>query len=149
MLGNPAWAQPKTTLAPRSPLTRSDTSSLNVSGIFWPSGVSSHMFFEFTKRGSRSDAGTVKAITSSVICAQVSKGSVRMFAKRGPPPPFLFWLAQLHNAGMVLTILLFLGHMAAFIFKANRHLIPAMFSGFVDADYAKHRHALWKPEEDR
>ena len=65
------------------------------------------------------------------------------------PDPILFWLAQLHNAGMVLAILLFFGHMAAFIFKANRHLIPAMFSGFVDADYAKHRHALWKPEEEK
>lgn len=65
------------------------------------------------------------------------------------PDPILFWLAQLHNAGMVLVILLFFGHMAAFIFKANRHLIPAMFSGFVDADYAKHRHALWKPEEEK
>ena len=60
--------------------------------------------------------------------------------------PALFWLAQLHNLGMVLTILLFFGHMAAFVFKANRFLIPAMFSGYVDADYASHRHSLWKIE---
>jgi cytochrome b subunit of formate dehydrogenase len=58
--------------------------------------------------------------------------------------PTLFWLAQLHNLGMILTIVLFLGHMAAFIFKANRFLIPAMFTGYVDAQYAKHRHKLWK-----
>ena len=59
------------------------------------------------------------------------------------PDPMLFWLAQLHNLGMILTILLFVGHMAAFIFRANRFLIPAMFSGYVDADYARHRHSLW------
>ena len=62
--------------------------------------------------------------------------------------PAVFWLAQLHNLGMVLTIILFFGHMAAFIFKANRFLIPAMFSGYVDAQYAKHRHSLWKAEKE-
>lgn len=63
--------------------------------------------------------------------------------------PIVFWLAQLHNLGMVLTILLFFGHMAAFIFKANRSLLPAMFSGYVDAEYVKHRHPLWKIENNR
>lgn len=62
--------------------------------------------------------------------------------------PAVFCLAQLHNLGMVLTIILFFGHMAAFIFKANRFLIPAMFSGYVDAQYAKHRHSLWKAEKE-
>ena len=62
--------------------------------------------------------------------------------------PAVFWFAQLHNLGMVLTIILFFGHMAAFIFKANRFLIPAMFSGYVDAQYAKHRHSLWKAEKE-
>lgn len=64
------------------------------------------------------------------------------------PDPVLFWLAQLHNLAMVLTILLFIGHMAAFLFKANRFLLPAMFSGHVDADYARHRHSLWKTGRD-
>ena len=59
------------------------------------------------------------------------------------PDPMIFWLAQLHNLGMVLTIVFFLGHMAAFIFKANRFLLPAMFSGYVDENYARHRHSLW------
>lgn len=59
------------------------------------------------------------------------------------PDPWLFWLAQLHNLGMVLTILLFIGHMAAFAFKANRQLIPAIFNGKVDAQYVLHRHSLW------
>lgn len=59
------------------------------------------------------------------------------------PDPMLFWLAQLHNLGMALTIVFFLGHMVAFIFKANRFLLPAMFSGYVDENYARHRHSLW------
>ena len=59
------------------------------------------------------------------------------------PDPALFWLAQLHNLGMFLTIVLFIGHMAAFIFKANRELIPAMFNGRVKARYVLHRHSLW------
>lgn len=58
--------------------------------------------------------------------------------------PVLFWLAQLHNLGMALTIVLFIGHMAAFAFKPNRALLPAMMDGTVDADYAAHRHSLWK-----
>ena len=62
------------------------------------------------------------------------------------PDPWLFWLAQLHNLGMGLTIVLFIGHMAAFAFKANRALLPGMTRGTVDAEYAKHRHSLWKAE---
>lgn len=65
------------------------------------------------------------------------------------PDPALFWLAQLHNLGMALTIVLFCGHMAAFLFKPNRFLLPAMFSGYVDAEYAKHRHSLWRPQEKK
>lgn len=61
--------------------------------------------------------------------------------------PMLFWLAQLHNLGMALTIVLFIGHMAAFAFKPNRALLPAMMDGTVDADYAAHRHPLWKPRK--
>ena len=64
------------------------------------------------------------------------------------PDPALFWLAQLHNLGMVLTILLFIGHMAAFLFKPNRKLLPAMFSGRVDAEYAADRHPLWRTKGD-
>lgn len=62
------------------------------------------------------------------------------------PDPALFWLAQLHNTGFVLSILLFIAHMAAFAVKANRNLLPAMFSGDVEADYARHRHSLWKEQ---
>ncbi|MBS4240189.1 cytochrome b/b6 domain-containing protein [Campylobacter vulpis] len=55
-----------------------------------------------------------------------------------------FWSAQLHNLGMILIILGIIGHLAAFIFKANRPLLRAMFSGKVDANYIKERHSLWE-----
>lgn len=63
------------------------------------------------------------------------------------PDPLLFWLAQIHNLGFVLSLIAFVGHMAAFAIKANRFLLPAMISGWVDATYVKHRHPLWETEE--
>ena len=60
--------------------------------------------------------------------------------------PWTFYIAQFHNLGFVLCILLFVGHMAAFVIKANRNLLPAMFSGKVDREYALERHSLWSPE---
>lgn len=54
------------------------------------------------------------------------------------------WSAQLHNLGMFLIILGIIGHLAAFIFKANRPLLRAMFSGKVDSAYIVERHSLWQ-----
>ena len=55
---------------------------------------------------------------------------------------------MLHNIGTVLLILGIIGHLAAFIFKENRALLPGMFTGYIDRNYAEHRHVLWckKPE---
>ena len=51
-----------------------------------------------------------------------------------------------HNIGTVLIIFAFIGHMAAFLFKDNRKMMPGMFTGKVDKDYIKHRHSLWYEE---
>ncbi|WP_280768289.1 formate dehydrogenase subunit gamma [Salipaludibacillus daqingensis] len=48
-----------------------------------------------------------------------------------------------HNIGTVLIIFAFIGHMAAFLFKENRNMLPGMFTGKVDKSYVKHRHSLW------
>lgn len=64
------------------------------------------------------------------------------------PDPWLTWLAMGHNLGMFLTILLFIGHMAAFLFKPNRALLPGMWQGRVNADYARERHPLWHPDRE-
>lgn len=57
-----------------------------------------------------------------------------------------FWVAQLHNFGFALIIFGIIGHLSAFIFKANRPLLSAMFSGKVDAHYVLHRHSLSKED---
>jgi cytochrome b subunit of formate dehydrogenase len=36
-----------------------------------------------------------------------------------------------------------IAHLAAFIFKANRPLLPGMFTGYVDEEYVRKRHSLW------
>lgn len=54
-----------------------------------------------------------------------------------------FWMAQLHNLGMVLVILGIVGHLSAFLFKPNRKLLPAMWHGKVCAHYTLDRHAHW------
>ena len=58
-----------------------------------------------------------------------------------------YWAATLHNIGFILIFLLIIAHLLAFIPKANRKLLPGMFSGKIDADYAKERHSLWKTKE--
>jgi formate dehydrogenase gamma subunit len=55
-----------------------------------------------------------------------------------------FWVATLHNLGMALIMLGIIGHLAAFLFKPNRELISAMFSGKVSAHYVLKRHKLWR-----
>ncbi|WP_078594732.1 formate dehydrogenase subunit gamma [Evansella clarkii] len=58
----------------------------------------------------------------------------------------LLWGAQLHNLGTVLITMGVFMHLAAFIVKANRKLLPGMFSGFVDKEYVKERHSNWYNE---
>ncbi|HHX51461.1 MAG TPA: cytochrome b/b6 domain-containing protein [Clostridia bacterium] len=55
----------------------------------------------------------------------------------------LNWSTHLHNLAMVLLILGIVAHLMAFIFKSNRPLFLSIFTGKVDADYAKRRHSLW------
>lgn len=56
----------------------------------------------------------------------------------------LFWLAQIHNLGFFMLILGVIGHLSAFLFRANRELLPGMLWGKVCACYAKLRHSKWK-----
>ena len=60
------------------------------------------------------------------------------------PSDFYFTCAMLHNLGMGLVMVLIGAHLLAFVPKINRFLLPAMFSGQVDADYVLHRHSDWK-----
>lgn len=51
--------------------------------------------------------------------------------------------ATLHNLAAVMLVLGIAGHLVAFAFKENRALLSSMFSGCVDLDYVKERHAHW------
>ncbi len=55
----------------------------------------------------------------------------------------VFWTAQIHNLFTVILLISIIFHLGAFIIKANRPLVPSMFSGQISADYAKHRHGKW------
>ena len=55
-----------------------------------------------------------------------------------------YWTATLHNLGLILIIFGIIGHLLAFVFKENRPLLSAMFSGKVLAEYTLKRHSLWK-----
>ncbi|NLY55868.1 MAG: cytochrome b/b6 domain-containing protein [Firmicutes bacterium] len=55
----------------------------------------------------------------------------------------VLWATQLHNLATVLLVLGVLGHLAAFIAKPNRKLLPALFTGKVDLAYVQKRHSLW------
>ncbi|NSL50845.1 formate dehydrogenase subunit gamma [Calidifontibacillus erzurumensis] len=59
------------------------------------------------------------------------------------PNIVIFWTAHIHNFATFLLIFGIIGHLAAFLFKENRALLPGMFSGYVKESYVKHRHSLW------
>ncbi|HHY74868.1 MAG TPA: cytochrome b/b6 domain-containing protein [Bacillus bacterium] len=59
------------------------------------------------------------------------------------PYDVIFWIAHIHNFATIFLIFGIVGHLAAFIFKENRPLLPGMFTGYVKEEYAKHRHSLW------
>ncbi|MDF2557884.1 MAG: cytochrome b subunit of formate dehydrogenase [Bacillales bacterium] len=49
----------------------------------------------------------------------------------------------LHNFATFFLIFLIIAHLAAFLIKANRKLLPGMITGYVDEEYVKHRHIKW------
>ena len=62
------------------------------------------------------------------------------------PFRIVFWSTTVHNIGTVLFLLAFIGHMGAFVMKANWPLLASMFTGKVKLDYAERRHSLWMRE---
>lgn len=61
-------------------------------------------------------------------------------------PLAIFAATTAHNIAAVFIVLGVVGHLAAFIFKENRALLPAMLDGTVDREYAARRHPLWYQE---
>ncbi|KJS81668.1 MAG: membrane protein [Peptococcaceae bacterium BICA1-8] len=56
---------------------------------------------------------------------------------------FLSWVTNIHNLATFMIIFGIFAHLAAFAIKANWPLLPSMFTGKVDLEYAKHRHSIW------
>jgi len=56
---------------------------------------------------------------------------------------FIFWITQLHNLGTFLIIIGIIAHLGAFVFKENWPLLPGIFTGKIDKEYARHRHSIW------
>ena len=53
-----------------------------------------------------------------------------------------------HNIFFILFVLAFAAHMAAIALKPNRPMVRGIFTGGVRLDYARHRHPLWRTEEE-
>lgn len=58
-------------------------------------------------------------------------------------PATITTVTLIHTFATIFFILGILAHLAALIFKINRPLAKSIFTGKVDLDYAKERHALW------
>ncbi|MBI5444429.1 MAG: cytochrome b/b6 domain-containing protein [Deltaproteobacteria bacterium] len=58
-------------------------------------------------------------------------------------PEVLQVVTLAHTAATMLFVLLVFLHLGAFLPKANRPLLPSMFTGRVDGEYARRRHRRW------
>lgn len=90
------------------------------------------------------------AFIGGAVLLVVATGYLKVF-KNLPGvelPLWLLWTSTtLHNLAMFLILLGVAGHLAAFLFKENRSLLPGMFHGRVDLHYALERHCLWCERE--
>lgn len=59
-------------------------------------------------------------------------------------PTFLMIVTNIHTMLTMVFIGLIFAHLGAFIIKANRHLLPSMFTGYVSREYAQKRHSKWE-----
>ena len=86
------------------------------------------------------------AVTAISVLALIASGLVKVY-KNLPrtylSPTAVFWAAQVHNLFTVILLLSIIVHLAAFILKANRPLVPSMFTGMISADYVRRRHGKW------
>ncbi|MEW6489649.1 MAG: cytochrome b/b6 domain-containing protein [Thermodesulfobacteriota bacterium] len=89
------------------------------------------------------------AFLGSVSLVLAATGLVKVFKNFGAvdlPHGFVFWTTLFHNVATVFFLLGFFAHLGAFVVKANRPLLPSIFTGRVDREYARHRHPLWTAE---
>lgn len=85
-------------------------------------------------------------VTAVSVLALIISGIIKVY-KNLPgtylPVEVVFWTAQVHNLFTVILLLSIVVHLAAFLLKANRPLVPSMFTGMISADYVRSRHSKW------
>lgn len=85
-------------------------------------------------------------VTAVSVLALIISGIIKVY--KNLPGTYLssgvvFWTAQIHNLFTVILLLSIVVHLAAFLLKANRPLVPSIFTGMISADYIRSRHSKW------
>ena len=91
----------------------------------------------------------IYAIIGSTSLFLIATGLIKSFKNLGPivmDPIVLQWVAFSHTLTGMLFMVLFVAHVAALLMKSHRPLIPSMFSGRIDGEYARSHHPEWHPE---
>jgi len=77
----------------------------------------------------------------------IATGLIKSFKNLGTiilDPIFLQWVAFTHTITGMIFMVLFVAHVAALLLRSHRPLIPSMFSGKIDRDYARKHHPGWQ-----
>lgn len=85
-------------------------------------------------------------VTAVSVLALIISGIIKVY--KNLPETYVsvevvFWTAQVHNLFTVILLLSIVVHLAAFLLKANRPLVPSIFTGMISADYIRSRHSKW------
>jgi cytochrome b subunit of formate dehydrogenase len=86
---------------------------------------------------------------AATIALLVITGLIKTWKNMGAivlHPGFLQTVTLLHTLATMVFLGLVAAHVAAFLLKANRPLLPSMMTGCVPCDYVKKRHPLWVEE---
>lgn len=86
------------------------------------------------------------AFTAALSLILVATGIIKVI-KSLPgvflPPGLITTVTLIHTLSTMLFLFGILAHLGALLLKANRPLVRAILTGWVDARYAKERHSLW------
>lgn len=91
----------------------------------------------------------IYAIIGVTALILIATGLIKSFKNLGTiilDPIFLQWVAFTHTITGMIFMVLFVAHVAALLLKSHRPLIPSMFSGKIDRDYARKHHPEWQPK---
>lgn len=85
----------------------------------------------------------VMGITSLIL---LITGLIKVYKNMGAiilDPTFLNIVTLIHTLITPVFIFLVIAHLGAFLIKENWPLLPSMFTGYVNKEYADERHPLW------